>query len=115
MKVDRALMFLMSRGFSITYGIVMGLAFGAAGLFLVEERFAQLVWIFGSGIHTGIAFMWVISPSITAKWRREMQLEVDLMVARSLLEATKDVRRLAQTWSPTMVPPDDEPFRGRLQ
>ena len=90
---------------------MMTLAFGAVALFLSERgSSAQLVWTFGCGLHAGIGFMWLISPQINARWRREMDAEVKLMVAKAVISSMRD----AMTWSPP-TSPDDEPRGRRLQ
>lgn len=101
---DRALEVLLSRGFMVTYNAVMVLAFAAVAWFLNERgSSAQLVWTFGSGVHAGIGFMWLISPHITERWRREMNTEVELMVSRAMLQAMSDANMVM--WSPSS--PDD--------
>lgn len=112
-KPDRALEVLMSRGFSVTYGAVMTLAFGAVGLFLYNEPPAQLVWIFGAGIHFGITFMWVIAPRITENWKRQMQVELQKITDECVKEGNARMQAEAlRIWSPTIAPPDHEPRRG---
>ena len=102
-KPDRALEFLTSRGFNLAYGVVMGLAFGAIGWF--SEGFAQLVWIFGAGLHTGIAFMWLISPVITEKWRKEMREELEKITDECVREGNARMQAEAdRIWSPTITP-----------
>ena len=114
MTADRALEFLMSRGFAITYGVVMCAAFAAVAFFTEIGHDAQLVWVFGSGVHAGIAFMWVISPRITGNWRRKMTAEIEVMMNEAFARAMNDAeKRALQVWSPTIVPPDEP--RHRLQ
>lgn len=102
MKTDRALEVLMSRGFSIAYGIVMTLAFGAVGLFLYNEPPAQLVWIFGAGVHLGITFMWVIAPRITESWKRQMEAELNKIAEECLVRMHQHVQ--AEFQSPPIAP-----------
>lgn len=106
---DRALDFLLSRGFSVVYSAVMFLAFGAVALFLVEPgSSAQLIWVFGSGVHLGIMFMWLISPCITERWRTKMTAEIEDLMQESLKRALDEADKHAlRMWSPTIVPPDD--------
>jgi hypothetical protein len=108
-KTDRALQTLMSREFNITYGVVMCLAFGAVALFWTEDRAAQMVWSFGSGVHAGITFMWLIAPRVTANWKRQMEAELNKITEECLARMHSHV---LATWSPSIMPPDDEPRRG---
>ncbi len=102
MKPDRALEVLLSRGFGVAYGVAMCLAFAAVGLFVYNEGSAQLVWIFGSGVHAGIAFMWLIAPRVTEKWRREVREELEKIADECLQEIRR--RLYAEFPSPTIVP-----------
>jgi hypothetical protein len=109
MNRDRALEVLLSRPFSVAYNAVMCIAFAAVAWFLNEHgSLAQLVWAFGSGLHAGCGFMWLISPHITDRWRKEMNTEVELMVSRAMLQAIRDSGAVA----PGLVP-DDLPPHGR--
>lgn len=109
MNRDRALEVLLSRPFSVAYNAVMCIAFAAVALFLNEPgSWAQLIWTFGSGFHAGCGFMWLISPHITARWRREMNTEVELMVSRAMLQAMGDANMVM--WSP---PSPDDGNNGR--
>jgi hypothetical protein len=101
----------MSRGFSITYGAVMCIAFAGVGLYGYNEPPAQLVWIFGSGIHAGIAFMWLISPRITEKWRKEMETELDKIANECLTRMHQHI--LAESQAPPISP--HQPYGRTLQ
>jgi hypothetical protein len=101
-KPDRALEVLFSRWFNVTYGTVMCLAFMGVALWGYNEGSAQLIWVFGSGVHAGIAFMWVISPRVTQKWREEMRAELDKITEECLQKMHEHIR--AEFPSPTISP-----------
>jgi hypothetical protein len=81
----------------VAYSAAMCLAFGAVALFGYNEPPAQLVWMFGSGMHFGMGVMWVITtPSrLNEKWRKRMQAEIDVMMAQAVAR---------NMWSPPTAP-----------
>jgi len=106
MKPDRALELLLSKGFSLTYSTVMCAVFAAVGFYTEIGRDAQLVWIFGSGVHAGMALMWLFSPSITEKWKREIREELHKAGEEALREMRESIER--EFPSPTIIPYDHE-------
>ena len=73
---------------------------------------ARDVWFLAAGANFGYAFMWSTYPRFTKARQREFQAQVDLMVAKTLLETS------TQQWNSIarmMTGQDDEEKPGRLQ
>jgi hypothetical protein len=112
MTRDRVLEILLSRWFSVGMNGVCCVVFGAIAVFVVEPVWVRMIWAFAAGQNFGFALMWWWSPRINARWRREMEAEISLIVAKTIHKANTDMVAAAKTW---FRPDDDEPPARRLQ
>lgn len=51
------------------------------GAFFADSWWGTVMMAWSSGAQFGFATMWFVGPSITAKWRREMEAEIAIMWA----------------------------------
>ena len=96
----------MGRGFGVAYGAVLCAVFAAVGLYTEIGRDAQLVWIFGSGVHAGMALMWLMAPRITEKWKLEIRAELEKVANECLARMHQHIE--AEFPSPPISPYDHD-------
>lgn len=99
----------VGRWTNVWINVGLGLLFTAIAL--VMPGWARDVWFFSAGANFGCAFMWLIYPRFSKARQREMQAQMDLIMAESLNRMTRE------TWGSIarVMTEDDEERPGRLQ
>ena len=111
-KITTVLDRYIGRWNNVWFNVGLGFLFVAIALFM--PGWARDVWMLSAGANFGYAFMWLISPRFTKARQREFQAQMDMMLAKTLLEHS------TQVWGSiarivTQEDDDDEKRPGRLQ
>jgi hypothetical protein len=108
---ERVYNVLTSRWMNIGITAALFVLFGTVTVSL-EHGWPQVIWAVATGVQFGCGFMWYLSPHMTERWRKEMEAEINLMVAKTIHKANTDMVAAAKTWFRSDV---DEPPTRRLQ
>jgi hypothetical protein len=100
---------LFDKWLHVGVNTTLALMFGIA-TFYTTEWWAAVIMAWSCGAQCGFAMMWFVSPHISNRWRRQMEIEIQIMVQRAFIEATREARRNLD-WAPAISP--DDPFQNR--